>query len=179
MKSLFIALLLVVAITSDSKAQEESGGLFNWFGSSDESSVRSSTFFGEKDDDGKGFSLSMPKMGLPFLGDRDEDSNAGSQVVTASGTSPGSKSSKMFSVNPIAKLGSTTKKFWTSTIDLMNPFQKKKSQNNSMFLGGGYKPQGQATPKKKSFWSWGSKEQLPEVDDVNGFLQQARPRLPY
>lgn len=178
MKPVFIALLLVVAVASNSIAQEKSSGLFNWFGSGDDSSVRSSTFFGEKDDDA-GFSLKMPKVGLPFVGDRDTKPNTGSEVVTASANSPAKKSSKMFTVNPLAKLGSTTKKFWATTMDFMNPFQKKKASGNSMFLGGGYKPQGQAAPKKKSFWSLGGEGELPEVDDVNGFLQQSRPRLPY
>ncbi|RMF37441.1 MAG: hypothetical protein D6753_17550 [Planctomycetota bacterium] len=74
------------------------------------------------------------------------------------------------------RMGDTTKGLWHSTVDFLNPFDKKQPPQQSLFDHQGYQPQLEREAKNKRGWlSWWRSEPAPEPTSVNEFLSLPRP----
>lgn len=73
-----------------------------------------------------------------------------------------------------SKFNAASKKFWSDTADFINPFDGPKQQPRTQ----GYRPQDEKQQKSKGgFFSWMKPSQEEQIQDVNGFLRQDRPRF--
>ena len=128
--------------------------------SSSSTSMRESSFF----DQGS----SEPLFRLPSFLKGSSDGTA----TTAS--APVTKKPSTFS-----KIGSQTKRFWNGTIDFLNPFDGKTSNNKPAMYGQGYQPQSQANQAESGSrfgWLWGNAKPE-EPASVNEFLRMPRPKF--
>jgi hypothetical protein len=134
-----------------------------------EENVKKSSFFnGSSSEASKPFK--MPSWKLPSMGFSSAKSPTSKSATPSASQKAGSKSGTSFS-----KFGNATKKFWSDTVTVLNPFDGPKQDRDAW--GGGYRPQ---EPEKKGggFFSWMKpRPKEPEVNDVNGFLGQQRPRF--
>lgn len=173
-------LLIFCAFT---QANAQATGDSSW--GNDETTRSSSFFNGRKKD--KASWLKMPKMSWPSWLSPSNKSSADMSnypVQTASATRPApamSKSSKSTTASSSSKIGQTLKGWQTSTKQTfgkitksLNPFGKPVEQKKTQ----GYRPQDERKPEKGGFMSWFKTQPVEEINDVNGFLGQPRPRLP-
>ncbi|MEM8733589.1 MAG: hypothetical protein AAGG44_05190 [Planctomycetota bacterium] len=183
-----MVLLLCISSCTLAEAQESKKSIWNFWG--DDSEVKQSSFFGSKKK--SPFSLDLPQWRFPGMSKADEtpasSSYSSGGVVTASATAPAAEPKSSFSLpnpfrmsgqNPLTKMGRASKKFWSSTVRFVNPFDKKPEPIVQRQQG--YVPQRQldAEAKKGGFFSWMTPEPEPQYEDVNGFLGLSRPRLPH
>ncbi len=156
-----LALLLLLLVVQQSAAQESEATSKPWwnpFGNSAKQETKKSSFFNSG---GSGDSMKMPMWSWPSLGP--------SQKSTKPKIASAEKSPSSFD-----KFNSASKKFWTNTVDFMNPFDRPKKQTT----GRGYRPQQQESSQKKGgFFSWLSPPPQQEVADVKDFLGRPRPRF--
>ena len=85
------------------------------------------------------------------------------------------KSSEPKGPSTMSKIASSSKRMMSSTVDFLNPFDSKPQvPQRSM----GYQPQLQKQEKRGMFsWLWPQKEETRQLDNVNDFLSQPRPRF--
>ncbi len=145
--------LLVVLLLAPTGFSQESKASWNPFSKGDSaddgSTIRESSFFNGSG--GKSM-FKLPK--LPWFS---KDS-----------------SSKPKSESALSRMGKTTKRWWSNTVDLMNPFDSPAPKRNQ-----GYQPQNM---QRKSSgggplgWLW-REEPRENPTTVNEFLRQPRPKF--
>ncbi len=120
------------------------------------SETRKSSFFDGSNSKKSG--LSLPKIGLWPSGKDGE----GKTQKTSSKSQP----------STLDKVGNTTKQWWNSTTDFLNPFDDAPKQRR----GQGYQPQ-KEQPKSKGMFSWFTEPEEEEITSVTDFIGQPRPRF--
>jgi hypothetical protein len=154
-----LASLIAVQVVN---AQEDSAPWWNPFASQSQpadGSVRQSSYFNASDQGATKSEESKSSFSLPKL--------------------PWSGESKPKNTGPSTwdRMGSSTKKFWHSTVDFMNPFDD--SPKPSPSKSNGYRPQSQTTTTTSGTgmfgWLW-REEKTESPSTVNDFLRQPRPQ---
>ena len=150
-----IRLLILICLTICSAQQlsaQESGGWWPFSGGSGEETRQSSFFNG-------GGQASEPMLKMPSL-----------NPFSSSKKSATPKGPSTFS-----KITSSSKRMFSSTVDFLNPFDSKpQGPQRSM----GYQPQLQKQEKRGMFsWLWPKNDDPGDLNNVNDFLSQPRPRF--
>jgi hypothetical protein len=152
---------LLILLTRGVAGQEASKPWWNPFSTSssaDAGTVRSSSFFdgsmkndSEKETASGKSMFSFPKM--PWASEE--------------------KPKKSSSTSTLSRMGKSTKKFWNSTVDLLNPFDSEPQPKQQ-----GYQPQNVKKSSSNGPFGWMWPEEKTETPaTVNDFLRQPRPRF--
>lgn len=170
-----LALVLLLLIGHPAFAQESSMDTkkpwWNPFATPTSDSApkeRDSSFFNSTG--GTRSSFELPKWNWPSVSLNpwsQKDSSVGEMEAAAS-------SAKSKQPSALSRFGSASKKFWSDTVDFVNPFDRPKKAPKQ-----GYRPQDLEEQRSKSgIFSWfSSRPEKQEFEDVNGFLSQPRPRF--
>lgn len=137
--------------------QEENTPWWNPFSKTSEATedVRDSSFFETQEKKQSFFKMpEFPSMKLPSWG--------GSET-------------KKSQPSAFSRMGSTTKRWWHSTVDFVNPFDDKIADKKTH----GYQPQllDEKSSKSSGFFNWFSQPEPEEPLSVNDFLSSPRPRF--
>ena len=166
-----VGIFLCFAECSPLAAQEAAGQMqkpwWNPFAGAGASNTRDSSFF----NGGGAKSFQLPQWKWPSLTRSEAPTSSPTSGNPASGVSSPRPTSKPAG---FSKFGTATKKFWSDTVDFINPFDQPAQAQKQ-----GYRPQDMEQSRSSGgFFSWlKPKPPEKEINDVNGFLSQPRPRF--
>lgn len=162
-RGVVLSILLCNCFIACAAGQEAESSWWNPFGggSSDDSMVRESSFFNEpRKNDSTSSMFKLPKLGWPSFGT--------------------SSSKKKSSPSTLSKMGNSTKRMWSSSIDFLNPFDSPPAKTQQGYLPReqGYRPQNIEESSGSGMFGWMWREEKTETPaTINDWLSQPNPLL--
>ncbi|GIW98918.1 MAG: hypothetical protein KatS3mg111_2251 [Pirellulaceae bacterium] len=175
MRSILLSIAITITVATNAHCQSRSHAWWNplGLGSGGEERATSTT---EKTSSFFGNSRSKSWFNLPrLLPSRD------SATASISDDRQSVEGRPSAAPSFLERVGGTAKNMWTSTVDLLNPFDdsaKKPPAKSSLFGNQGYQPQKEREEAKSRPWfGWWSRSEKEEPRDINEFLSLPRPEF--